>query len=109
MIKCIINNDIDIIKDRLETLEKKAQNQPNVNSINNGLINSTINNIVINTLGNENLAKLTHNEIDRIFDDEINGAAQIENATHFHILRPQGIKNNLFFIPDHYMCRLYLF
>jgi hypothetical protein len=100
-IKCTLNN--------VNLISSQTNNSLVIAPVQNKKINcnnSTINNIVINTLGNENLAKLTHNEIDRIFDDEINGVAQIENAKHFHISRPQGIKNKrcLFFIPDNYMC-----
>ena len=69
------------------------------NNQNNNLIiaptqNNTTNNnnfnIIINTLGNENLAKLTHNEIDRIFDDEINGIITCVDYIYFNKNAPEN-------------------
>jgi hypothetical protein len=52
--------------------------------------NNIINNIIINTLGNENMAKLTHNEIDRIFDDEINGIITCVDYIYFNKNTPEN-------------------
>ena len=87
---------------KIHTLKCKTKNteiithQINNNNNNNNLIiapvqnNTIINNIVINTLGNENMAKLTHNEIDRIFDDEINGIITCVDYIYFNKNAPEN-------------------
>jgi hypothetical protein len=83
------NQELQLIKSKLEQLEKKVNKSKKIiNNTNNGTIIN--NNITINKIGTENLDALNDNEISMIFNKELEGVITFIELLNFNERLPDN-------------------
>lgn len=86
-----IDNELDKIKSDVEELKKiSGKTNSTVNNINKGIINKGVINITMNKPGYESLEILSDNEIEYIFNQEMNSIISLIEFLNFNQKHPEN-------------------
>jgi len=89
------DQELDMLKEKINTLENKTNNKTKINKINNGNSNkingNMINtNITINKTGAENINLLNYEDVSIIFDNEISSVIKLIELVNFSENTPEN-------------------
>jgi hypothetical protein len=86
------DQELDILKQKINKLENKSENKTKINNINKNKINGNMinTNITINKTGTENINLLNYEDVSIIFDNEISSVIKLIELVNFNENTPDN-------------------